>query len=208
MISFAITTHNEGNYIRTLLDQLIPFCETTGDEIVILDDNSTDPLTQNLLFRYADTDRIQLQYKEFKGDFAEHKNYLNSLCTGDYIFQIDADEYLSDNLLKYLHDLTGHNPDIDLYWVPRINIVNGLTPEDIARWRWSVNDKGHVMFPDYQGRLYRNVDTIYWQNKVHERIVGHKNEAHIPAEEDWAIVHNKDIERQRLQNNYYETLTK
>lgn len=208
MISFAITTHNEGEYIQQILDQLIPFCEITGDEIVVLDDNSTDPLTQNLLFRYADTDRIELHYKEFNGNFAEHKNYLNSLCTREYIFQIDADEYLSDNLLKYLHDLTGHNPDVDLYWVPRINIVHGLTQEDISRWRWTVNDKGHVMFPDYQGRLYKNTDSIYWQNRVHERITGHKNETHLPAEEEWAIVHMKDINRQRSQNNYYETLTK
>jgi len=54
LISFAITTHNEGEYIRDLLDQLVPHCEQTGDEIVVVDDNSTDVLTQNLLYDYAD----------------------------------------------------------------------------------------------------------------------------------------------------------
>lgn len=207
MISFAITTHNEGEYVRQLFDQLIPFCEKTNDEIVVLDDNSTDPFTQNLLFRYADTEQIQLHHKDFKGDFAEHKNYLNSLCKGDYIFQIDADEKLNDNLLKYLHDLTGHNPEVDLFWLPRVNIVNGLTDEDIKRWGWQVNDKGWVVFPDYQGRLYKNTTEIKWERKVHEHISGHKVEAHLPAEEDWAIIHVKEIQRQREQNKLYETLT-
>ncbi len=29
MISFAVTTHNEGQYIQDLLDQLVPYCEKT-----------------------------------------------------------------------------------------------------------------------------------------------------------------------------------
>lgn len=208
MISFAVTTHNEGEYIQKLFDQLIPFCEKTGDEIVVLDDNSTDPYTQNLLFRYADTDQIQLHYRKFEGDFAEHKNYLNSLCSGEYICQIDADETLNKNLLKYLHDLTGHNSSVDLFWLPRVNIVNGLTDDDIRKWGWGLNDKGWVMFPDYQGRLYKNSPDIKWERKVHERIVGHKIEAHLPAEEEWALYHIKDISRQREQNNYYATITR
>lgn len=208
MISFAVTTKNEGDYIQKLFDQLIPFCEKTGDEIIVLDDNSTDPYTQNLLFRYADTEQIQLHHRTFDGNFAEHKNYLNSLCQGEYIFQVDADETLNENLLNYIHDLTGHNSEVDLFWIPRVNIVNGLTNEDIQRWGWSVNENNWVMFPDYQGRLYKNLDNIKWQNKVHERISGHKTEAHLPAEEEWALYHIKDILRQREQNNYYATITR
>jgi hypothetical protein len=56
--------------------------------------------------------------------------------------------------------------------------------------------------------LYKNLDNIKWQNKVHERISGHKTEAHLPAEEDWALYHIKDILRQREQNNYYATITR
>lgn len=208
MISFAVTTKNEGGYIEKLFDQLIPFCEKTGDEIIVLDDNSTDPYTQNLLFRHADTDQIQLHHRTFDGNFAEHKNYLNSLCQGEYIFQVDADETLNENLLNYIHDLTGHNSEVDLFWIPRVNIVNGLTNEDIQRWGWSVNENNWVMFPDYQGRLYKNLDNIKWQNKVHERISGHKTEAHLPAEEEWVLYHIKDILRQREQNNYYATITR
>jgi glycosyltransferase involved in cell wall biosynthesis len=212
-ISFAITTKNEGNYIRTLLNQLIPHCQLTGNEIVIVDDYSDDELTKDILVetlakaaKEGSNLNIKLSYHHLNNDFAAHKNYLNSLCTGKYIFQVDADETLSDTLLESLESLLSMNDTIDLFYIPRVNIVNGLTDEDIRRWGWRVNHKGHVMWPDPQGRLYRNHPDIKWQGKVHERIVGYKTMAPLPADEDWALYHIKEIERQRKQNNFYSTL--
>ena len=208
LISFAITTHNEGEYIRELLDQLVPHCEQTGDEIVVVDDNSTDVFTQNLLYDYADKDKIQLYQHELNNDFASHKNFLNSKCRGEYIFQIDADEKFHNNLLTYLHDIVDNNKNIDLFLIPRVNIVNGLTEQDIRGWGWRINEKGWVMFPDYQTRLYRNVEEIKWEGNVHERIVGYKTTAPLPEEEEWCLYHIKEIERQRKQNDYYATITR
>jgi len=207
LISFAITTHNEGEYIRDLFDQLVPHCEQTGDEIIVVDDNSTDPFTLNLLYDYADRNIIQLYSHELNHDFGAHKNFLNSKCNGKYIFQIDADEKFNPNLLTYIHDIIDNN-DIDLYMIPRVNVVNGLTDEDIRRWGWRINDKGWVMFPDYQTRLYKNIPEIKWEGKVHERIVGYKTTAPLPEEEEWSLYHIKDIDRQRKQNDYYDTITR
>lgn len=207
MISFAITTHNEGEYIKTLLDQLVPYCEETGDEIVVLDDYSTDEYTCSILEAYSSNNSIKLFTKKLDGNFAEHKNYLNKHCSGEYIFQVDADETLHPTLLKYLQDIVFRNTDVDLFLIPRINTVTGLTQEDIQRWRWQVNEKGWVMFPDYQTRIYRNEpDRIKWEGKVHERITGHKTQVTLPAEEDWCLYHEKDIARQRAQNDLYEKL--
>jgi glycosyltransferase involved in cell wall biosynthesis len=208
LISFAITTHNEGEYIRELLDQLVPHCERTGDEIVVVDDNSTDVFTANLLYDYADKDKIELYQHELNSDFATHKNFLNSKCTGEYIFQVDADEKFHNNLLTYLHDIVDNNKNIDLFLIPRVNIVNGLTEDDIRRWGWRVNEKGWVMFPDYQTRLYRNSEEIKWEGKVHERIIGYKTQAPLPDEEEWCLYHIKEIDRQRKQNDYYATITR
>ena len=207
LISFAITTHNEGEYIRDLFDQLVPHCEQTGDEIIVVDDNSTDPFTLNLLYDYADKNIIQLYSHELNHDFGAHKNFLNSKCNGKYIFQVDADEKFNQNLLTYLHDIIDNN-DIDLYLIPRVNVVNGLTEEDIRRWGWRINEKGWVMFPDYQTRLYKNIPEIKWEGKVHERIVGYKTTAPLPEEEEWSLYHIKDIDRQRKQNDYYDTITR
>ena len=207
LISFAITTHNEGEYIRDLFDQLVPHCEQTGDEIIVVDDNSTDPFTLNLLYDYADRNIIQLYSHELNHDFGAHKNFLNSKCNGKYIFQVDADEKFNQNLLTYIHDIIDNN-DIDLYMIPRVNVVSGLTDEDIRRWGWRINEKGWVMFPDYQTRLYKNVPEIKWEGKVHERIVGYKTTAPLPEEEEWSLYHIKDIDRQRKQNDYYDTITR
>jgi glycosyltransferase involved in cell wall biosynthesis len=208
MISFAITTHNEGQYVQDLMDQLIPHCESTGDEIVVVDDNSTDVFTSQILYNLADEDIIRLYSHALNNDFAAHKNYLNSLCQGDYIFQIDADEKFNNNLLTYLHDIVYNNTNVDLFLIPRVNVVNGLTDDDITRWGWQVNDKGWVMFPDYQTRLYKNTDRIRWEGKVHERIIGYETHAPLPPEEEWSLYHIKEINRQREQNAYYETLSR
>lgn len=212
LVSFAITTHNEGQYINTLLKQLIPHCKCTGDEIVILDDYSDDEETKQIIFgalgqaAVNNSDlRVRLAFRHLNGDFAAQKNHLNSICEGKYIFQVDADETLAPELLVNLHDILNAN-DIDLYSIPRINIVNGLTQDDINRWGWRINDKGHVMRPDYQTRLYKNSSDIKWHGKVHERITGHKTHTQLPDEDEYCIIHIKDIDRQRKQNDFYQTI--
>lgn len=212
LVSFAITTHNEGQYIQTLLDQLIPHCKATGDEIVILDDYSDDEQTKQIIFgalgqaaaEYSEL-QVRMAFRHLNGDFAGQKNHLNSMCKGKYIFQIDADETLNPSLLENLHEILESN-SVDMYAVPRINIVNGLTEEDIQKWNWRVNEKGWVMFPDYQTRLYKNAPNIRWVGKVHEQVTGFKTFSPLPAEEEYCIIHIKDIDRQRKQNKLYETI--
>jgi glycosyltransferase involved in cell wall biosynthesis len=208
MISFAITVKNEGEYVANLLDQLVPYCEETGDEIVVLDDNSTDEYTLHTLNSHHATGNILLYTHNLNNDFATHKNFLNDKCVGGYIFQVDADETLHPNLLKYLHDVVDYNNDIDLFLIPRVNVVNGITEIDMTKWGWWTNDMGWICFPDYQTRIYRNSPSIQWSGKVHERIVGHKTQTSLPAEEEWALYHIKEIERQRSQNNFYNTIRK
>ena len=128
------------------------------------------------------------------------------MCKGKYIFQIDADETVNPELLESLHDILDLNQNVDLFAIPRVNTVEGLTEEDIRRWGWRVNEKGWVMFPDYQTRLYRNHPDIKWEGKVHERITGYKTMTPLPSEEWCSIYHGKTIERQRTQNDFYETL--
>lgn len=206
MISFGVTVHNEGEYIQNLLDQLVPYCEKSGDEIVVVDDFSTDPFTVNVLEGYERSGVIKLHQHALNNNFAEHKNFLTEQCKGDYIFQVDADETFHPNLLTYLHDIVDNNTDIDLFLIPRVNVVNGLTDDDIRRWGWQVNEHGWVMFPDHQTRLYKSHVDIRWEGAVHERIVGFKTMAPLPAEEEWSLYHIKDIIRQRQQNDYYASI--
>jgi hypothetical protein len=138
------------------------------------------------------------------GDFASFKNNLKSNCIKEYIFQIDADEYLSDQLIENIHQILELNPDIELYAIPRINTVEGLIQEHIQKWGWYINENGWINYPDYQFRVFKNIPEIKWINKVHERLVGAKEITPLP--EGYDLIHPKTIEKQEKQNNYYDTL--
>ena len=140
------------------------------------------------------------------GDFASFKNNLKNNCSGDYIFQIDADEYPEEYLMNTIEWVINNNPKTDIFWVPRINTVKGLTDEHIKKWGWRVDPDGKVNFPDYQCRIFKNVKRIKWKNKVHEVLTGYKTESQLPANSEFCIHHPKTIERQEKQNALYETL--
>ncbi len=143
---------------------------------------------------------------EFKNHFADWKNKLSEYCSGDYIFQIDADEIPTEILLDYLPKVLEDNPDNEVYLVARVNTVSGLTQDHINEWRWNVDDEERVNWPDYQWRIWKNKPEIKWINKVHEKLQGFKTYAPLPAHKDLALYHPKTIERQEKQNKYYSTL--
>jgi glycosyltransferase involved in cell wall biosynthesis len=201
-ISYAILTHNEGNYIEKLIPFLLEF-KNEEDEIVIVDDYSDDQLTKDILKKYESD--ITLHYRVFDGD-ATQKNYLNSKCTGDYILQLDADEIVSEWFMQSLPTILEGNQEIDLFIMPRINTVSGLTDEWIKKWGWNINEKGWVNFPDWQMRLYRNCEWVKWEGLLHSKVVGFKTFNYLPQEEDFCIVHLKDLGRQIYQNELYEKI--
>jgi len=202
-ISYAILTHNEDKSLKQLLDFLIEH-KDENDEIVILDDFSDNPKTIKILDFYVSSHNIVYEQRELLKDFANQKNYLTRMCKGSYIMNIDADEMLSKFFIKNIKEVLEANPTIDLYWVPRVNTVDGITQEHISKWNWNVNDKGWVNFPDYQGRIWRNRPNILWKNKVHEVLSGYKEHAFLPEEEEYCFYHHKEIKRQEEQNKFYE----
>ncbi len=207
-ISYAITVCNELAEIRDLLSHLQEY-KRPEDEIVVLVDltkNDADSELLVYLHTMASDGVIQLSKERFNNNFSEWKNKLNKQCSGDYIFNIDADELPDEALLQTLPELLETNP-IDAIWVPRINIVDGITPAHITRWNWTMNEYGWINWPnDAQLRIYKNKPEIHWENRVHERLTGYKTISQLPAHQDYALWHIKTISRQERQNNFYATL--
>lgn len=203
-ISYAITVCNELEEIKRLVSFLLSN-KRKEDEIVILLDHSNgkDEVYKYLLTLPSD---IQLYRDTFQGHFADWKNQLTSYCTGDYIFQIDADEIPNLTLIEHLPEILEMNQGIDVLLVPRVNTVEGLTQEHIQKWGWVIDDQGWVNYPDFQWRIYKNTPDIKWVNKVHERLIGYKTISNLPQMEACSLYHPKTIERQEKQNNYYDTL--
>ena len=206
-ISYAVTVSNELVEIQNLIGRLSTH-KREEDEIVVQFDSptATIPVVEYLNKSVIDGSIQQLVSIPLNGDFGQFKQHLNQNCNGDWIFQLDADEDLDPQLIENLHTILEGNPEIDMFWLPRINIVNGLTPEDITKWGWNMSEQGWVNYPDVQGRLYRNKQGIYWAGKVHEKVQGYESYSVFPPEELYSIKHVKDIERQRKQNDFYEQL--
>jgi len=205
-ISYAITVCNELKEISRLVNLLHQNKRMEDEICVLLDKPKASQELLDELYYWSSKDIITLKESVFQGHFADWKNELTKMCSGDYIFQIDADEYPHEYLIETLPEILETNSDVEVYVVPRVNTVDGLTTQHIQKWGWHVNQDGWVNWPDRQWRLYKNSPNIKWKNKVHEVIVGYKIMAQLPAYEDFSLYHPKTIERQERQNNYYESI--
>jgi glycosyltransferase involved in cell wall biosynthesis len=202
MISIAITVCNEHQELETLLDYLSDRALSPQYEVVIQidQDKYTEEVISTIISR-----GIKHWFYPLNKDFASYKNELAKHCSGEYIFQIDADELPNVDLLNMLPGILEANPEVDVYLVPRINTVSGITEEHIHKWKWKV-EGDRINFPDYQWRIYKNISSIKWINKVHERLDGFKIYSTLPAEDDFCLLHSKTIEKQEKQNQFYNTL--
>lgn len=203
-ISYAITVCNELEEVSNLIQKLISWKRIEDEICVLVDKPKACNQLIDFLRTYSTNGSIVLKESKFNGHFSEWKNELTQICTGEFIFQIDADEEPSEHLIEVLPYVTSQGTDVIL--VPRVNTVEGITNEHIQRWRWRVDSSQRINWPDYQWRVYRNVPYIKWINKVHERLEGFQTYSFLPEEEMYALYHRKNIQKQEKQNNFYDTL--
>jgi hypothetical protein len=206
-VTWAITVCNELKEITELINFLHPRIKKDDEILIQYDETGVTPEVKGYL------DIVNTLHQNIKvigfplnGDFATFKNNLKNHSNGIFIVNVDADEIPNEYLVENIHALLDYNKEVDMFFVPRINTVEGLTEEDIKKWGWKVNEKGWVNFPDVQSRIYRRTSSIEWVGKVHERIIGYNTLSILPFEEEYCLYHPKDIERQRKQNEFYETI--
>ena len=204
-ISYAIPVCNEHEELKRLLDFLLKHIREEDEIVVQCDKGNTTPEVYEVLGTWQGGPLKVIEFP-LNGHFSNFKNNLKEHCIGDWIFQIDADELPHESLITNLKELLLLNPTTEMFLVPRVNTVKGLTQEHINQWRWNINEKGWVNWPDYQTRIIQNGPKIKWQNKVHEQIIGISTQGALPMEEEWALYHPKTIGKQEYQNNFYNTL--
>lgn len=227
-ISYAISVCNEHEELLNLL-QIIKSTVTIDDEIVIVCDvNSTKEVYEVINNQLCSN--IFYYEHALNKNFAEHKNFINSKCTKQYIFNIDADEYPGEALKGVnLKELINQNPDVDVFAIPRINIVKNITFDYINLNSWKTctpndihslygeyddiiirNDKNNIEqiinYPDYQKRLYKNDSNIKWVGKVHEQLTGYSRSSIFPPYKEYSLYHIKSFTKQIKQNNFYSTI--
>lgn len=206
-ISYAITVCNEFVEIQKLITYLLKTKRPQDNIVVLYDAKNGDREIENYLRSHSVNGEFAWHSGEFEGDFATWKNRLKSLCTGDYIVFLDADEMVTDYFMRILPDVLSINSSADMIRVPRINRVNGITDTHIEKWGWRVDMRKRINYPDYQSRICKNIPEITWTGRVHETLTGFNFESRLPADiEEFALIHVKDIAKQERQNEYYETL--
>jgi glycosyltransferase involved in cell wall biosynthesis len=201
-ISYGITVYNEYKE----LDEVVVTQDVSkvGTGVFEEDFQALEKILEK--YEYGNYFRnLKVTSFNFNKDFAALKNYTKSICSGDYIFHIDADEIPNQILLEQLPTILEIN-DTDLVWVPRINTVEGITDFHLNLWKWRVTEQGWINFPDYQARIFRNTDDIKWIKPVHEVIDGAKTYSHLPPHEELTLRHDKDIKKQEIQNKLYDQI--
>jgi hypothetical protein len=227
-ISYAIPVCNEHIEIATLLNDLLHNINEDDQVVIQYDLGNTSLEVKETVQSIKTKFKCEFKIIEYAldGDFSSFKNNLKDHCDGDYIFQIDADERLGCGLLENVHDLIEENHEVEVFFLPRINIVRGITDEYIKSQGWrsenlafpiAISEKSNhiINFPDVQLRLMKNLPGIKWVNPVHERLTGYNayfnlgmlriNEMFtIEDLEKWCIIHIKELNRQKTQNEFYK----
>lgn len=193
-ISYSISVNNE-KQIFDLIQLLKNNINLLQDEICVVADISKTDNSELILELKKDND-IKLSYFYFENNFSDLKNFKNSNCTKDFIFDIDADEKPTIDLLKNIHSLLDANSHIDLFFISRVNTVVGLQEEHKKMFNYYPDQNGYINFPDYQGRIYKNSPNIGWNGVIHEKIIGNKNHGVLPADPNLSLIHEKTVEKE------------
>lgn len=205
-ISYLVLTNGEPQTVNLL--NYLKRHKDFDDEIVVLIDGCNEHLKTCLDALHQELGQtFKTIYHKLDYSYSEHRNAALPHCKGDYIFALDADEVPTEMLLANLKELF----DIyqaDLYWLPRLNIFEGVTAEDAAKFGWKVENGNVVNWPDMQTRLFRNDGKLKWHGNLHERIktLPDTKQIQLTPSTHYCIVHRKDIDRQLADNARYNAV--
>lgn len=116
MISAIVLTKDEEHNIADCLKSL-SFC----DEIIVIDDNSTDN-TVTLAKKHG----AKVFIHTLSQDFSQQRNFGLSKATGDWVLFVDADERISKELEKEIKQVTTKQSNQTVgYFVKRFDVIWG-----------------------------------------------------------------------------------
>ena len=111
--SIIVPVYNVEQYLKKCLDSIKK--QTFKDfEVIIINDGSTDS-SQNIIDKYVEDEpkRFKCFKQENKG-LSAARNAGIKKATGEYLFFIDSDDYIDENLFENLNNNIGNRIDLDL----------------------------------------------------------------------------------------------
>ena len=115
MISAVILTKNEEKNIIDCLES-VSFC----DEIIVIDDNSEDRTTDIVKKAGA-----SVYTRALEGNFSAQRNFGLEKAKGDWIFFVDADERVTNDLKNEIIYKTSLKRNVNGYFIRRFDFMRG-----------------------------------------------------------------------------------
>lgn len=179
-ISLCMIVKDERGNLERLLPHLAPYVA----EMLIADTGSTDG-TQSFLTSYPG---VRLFRASLVKGFAIARNVCIEAATREWILWVDADEWPTKELLRWMHWFVGTKEatDCDSVYIWRENRVDGnlIGAKSYER---------HI-------RLFRRHLRV--EGVLHEQVFS-KNGAAPTAPRDFLLLHHKTRERQDKQDAFY-----
>lgn len=147
-ISAIIITYNEERNIERCLESVI----RVADEVIIVDSGSTDK-TVEICKKY----NAKVFFNPFI-DYSKQKNFALDQTLYNYVLSLDADEVLSEALIKKIEDLKREGFSADGYMIKRQNIAFGLMPKHFWEYQLRLFNKTKGRFVDLPVHEYVKVD--------------------------------------------------
>lgn len=146
-ISTCLIVKNEKDNIRKCLDSIEPF----SDEIIVYDTGSDDG-TQYICKEY---DKMVLVQGEWRNDFAWARNQSFKYANCDYIFWVDADDFIEKDSQEWI--LKFKESELEKYSSVNIGYI------------YSTNENGEALdSPFYRERFFKRSLNPQWHSRIHE----------------------------------------
>jgi hypothetical protein len=175
-----LMTRNE----RPLVERAIRSLAELVDEIVVVDDHSTDGTAELALQLGA-----RVIVRPLRSDFAAQRNAGLAALRTEWVLTIDADEVVEPALVPLLERAASW-PGADVVFVPRLNLIVEYGEQPVS-------------WPDFQPKLFRS--HLRFKRPLHEQLGRWRQPLFMPLSGPY-IVHRKTLARQHRATLLYDRL--
>lgn len=192
-LTYTIQVCNESRELFSLLNLLTRIIDDEDEINVIVDSTHTTDKVGLVLDNFRDSvTTFNRPFDSFKKNLDFHKEK----ATGDYIFNIDADEMPQESLIKIIKKVI-EETGAEIIAVPRINIHPDITSEEAKEFGFNINEVGFINWPDFQTRVYKRCDHVYWTDELHTKLTGSDKAVAVKPLPSVALWHIKSMDKQR-----------
>lgn len=153
IIDIVIPVYNHGNYLQECIESAIN--QTYANiKIIIVDDNSSDPVVFEVLEKYKNNPKIKMDFHKKNKGISETLNDGIIMSSGDYLAFLDCDDLLVPDSIEKVVNFIKCNSDKYFIYSDRINIDQSGEPiEYISFKNRGTNAKEELLIGMYTSHL-------------------------------------------------------